>query len=75
MKREQAMQKEEITALVATVGRTSASYDRYTNVSTIITFSEPRYDVIPDCLFSAVSMPAFLQSYSSELSLTDDAEP
>ena len=47
-------QKEEIDAIVSAVDRISASYDRYQNVSTIITFSEPRSEVVPDHLFTWV---------------------
>ena len=48
-------QKAEIAALVAIVDRIADCYDRYTNVSaitTIITFSEPRSEVLPDHLFN-----------------------
>jgi hypothetical protein len=50
--RKHTEQKAELAALVATVDRIAACYDRYTNVSAIITFSEPRSDVHPDHLFT-----------------------
>jgi hypothetical protein len=50
--RKRLEQKSEIAALVAVVDRIAASFDRYTNVSTIINFCEPRSDVIHDHLFS-----------------------
>lgn len=46
------VQKAEVDAMVSAVDRIAAGYDRYQNVSTIITFSEPRSDVVvPDHLF------------------------
>ena len=40
--------------MVNHVARIAASYDRYQNVSTVITCSEPRSDVIPNQLFTWV---------------------
>ena len=47
-------QRKEILAMVNHVDRIAASYDRYQNVSTIITFSEPRSEIVPDHLFTWV---------------------
>lgn len=47
-----AKQKAEIDVLISAVDRIAAGYDRYENVSTIITFSEPRSEIIPDHLFT-----------------------
>ena len=47
-------QKKEIAAIVNHVDMIAASYDRYQNISTILTFSEPRSEVVPDYLFTWV---------------------
>merc|ERR1719318_619630 len=47
-------QRKEINILVNHVDRIAASFDRYQNVSTIITCSEPRSEVVPDHLFTWV---------------------
>ena len=47
-------QKKEIATMVNHVDRISASYDRYQNVSTIITCTEPRSEVVPEHLFTWV---------------------
>ena len=47
-------QKKEINIMVNHVDRIAASFDRYQNVSTIITGSEPRSEIVPDHLFSWV---------------------
>ena len=45
-------QRKEIIATVNHVDRIAASYDRYQNVSSIITCSEPRSEIVPDHLFT-----------------------
>merc|ERR1719318_2483603 len=52
--RKKEEQRKEITTIANHVDRISASYDRYQNTSTIITFSEPRSEVVPDHLFTWV---------------------
>ena len=52
--RKKEEQRKEILAMVNHVDRIAASYDRYQNVSTILTFSEPRSEVVPDHLFTWV---------------------
>ena len=48
-------QRKDIVTMVSHVDRIAASFDRYQNTSTIITFSEPRPDaVVPDHLFTWV---------------------
>jgi len=52
--RRKEVQRRDIIAMVSNVDRIAASYDRYQNVSTIITCSEPRSEVVPDHLFTWV---------------------
>jgi hypothetical protein len=52
--RKRLTQKEEIDTIVSTVDRIAASYDRYQNISTIITCSVSRSEAVRDHLFTWV---------------------
>ena len=52
MEKKRAKQKSEIDVMISAVDRIAAGYERYENVSTVITFSEPRSEFVPDHLFT-----------------------